>query len=186
MGFISGGEAALIGCPPWCILGGPRGLWRCIWWLAPAEADKGGVLTLPGLEADCPIDWLFSESESQSDFFSPFELCVLTCFDRWSLLIKRLLQIGHAKRFSPVCVRKCLCNSSERVKRLPQNNQLQTNGRSPVCHLRWAFKCDVFPYTLPHPGIWQLWMFRFLKWLPAGPRRSASWQLGQSHVARPV
>ena len=153
MGFISGGEAALIGWPtPWwpTMLGGPRGLCRCeagppIWWLAPEDPERGGVLTLPGLEADCPIDWLFSESESQSDFFSPFELCVFTCFDKWSLLMKRLLHIGQAKRFSPVCVRKCLCNSSDRVKRFPQNSQLQTNGRSPVCHLRWAFKCDVFP-----------------------------------------
>ena len=29
-------------------------------------------------------------------------------------------------------------------------------------------------------------MFLFRKWLPAGPKRSASWQLGQSQVARPV
>ena len=84
MGFISGGEAAPPIICPWKP-GGPRGLccmWPPalpIWWLAP---ERGGVFTLPGLEADCPMDWLFSESESQSDFFSPLALCVLTCFDR--------------------------------------------------------------------------------------------------------
>ena len=163
----------------------PRGDCPCPWWLMP----RGGVLTLPGLEADCPWDWLVSESlpSSQSLFFpSPFWLCVFTCFERWSDLMKRLLQMGHAKRFSPVCVRRCRCSSSDRVNRLPQNSQLHTTGRSPVCHLKWAFKCDVLPYTLPQPGMWQLWMFRFLRWAPAGPRRSASWQFGQSHVARPV
>lgn len=99
--------------------------------------------------------------------------------------MNRLLHTGHANRFSPVCVRKCRCNSSDRVNRLPQNNQLHTNGLSPVCHRRCALRWDVLPYTLPQPGMWQLCTF-FLRWPPAGPSRSASWQLGQSHVARPV
>jgi hypothetical protein len=34
--------------------------------------------------------------------------------------------------------------------------------------------------------MWQLWMFFFLNEAAAGPSRSSSWQLGQSHVARPV
>jgi len=37
---------------------------------------------------------------------------------------------------SPVWVRRCLCSSSERVNRLPQNSQLHTKGRSPVCQLQ--------------------------------------------------
>lgn len=72
-------------------------------------------------------------------------LWVLTCFARWSLRMNRLLQTGQANLFSPVWVRRCRCNSSERVNRLPQKSQLQTNGRSPVCHRKWAFRCDVFP-----------------------------------------
>ena len=87
---------------------------------------------------------------------------VLTCLLRWSLRINLLLHVGQANRFSPVCVRRWRCNSSDRVNRFPQNNQLQTKGRSPVCHLRWAFRWDVFPYTLPHPGMWQLWVFFFM------------------------
>ena len=35
-------------------------------------------------------------------------------------------------RCVPVCVRECRWSSSLRVKRLPQNNQLQMNGRSPA------------------------------------------------------
>lgn len=34
--------------------------------------------------------------------------------------------------FSPVCVRKCRCNSSLLVNRFPQNSHLHENGRSPV------------------------------------------------------
>lgn len=46
---------------------------------------------------------------------------------------------------SPVCVRRCLCSSSLRVKRFPQNIQLQTKGRSPLCQRRWARRWDVLP-----------------------------------------
>lgn len=81
------------------------------------------------------------ELESASAFFGflvggfPL-LCVLTCLARWSDRMNRLLQVGHEKRFSPVWVRRWRCNSSDRVNRLPQNSQLQMNGRSPVCHLK--------------------------------------------------
>lgn len=65
----------------------------------------------------------------------------------------------------PVCVRLCRCNSSLRVKRLPQYIQPHTKGRSPVCHRRWARKWDVFPYTFPQPGMWQICCF----FLPGSP-----------------
>lgn len=55
-----------------------------------------------------------------------------------------------------------------------------------MCHLRWALKCEVLPYTFPQPGMWHEWMFFLRKCAPAGPSRSASWQLGQSQVALPV
>lgn len=84
---------------------------------------------------------------------------VLICFDRWSDLINFLLHSGHWNLFSPVCVLLCRCNSSDRVNRLPQKSQVQTNGRSPVCHLKCARKCDVLPYTLLQPAIWQICCF---------------------------
>ena len=31
------------------------------------------------------------------------------------------------------------------VNLFPQKIQLQTKGRSPLCHLRWARRCEVFP-----------------------------------------
>lgn len=95
-------------------------------------------------------DWLFSESEQEPEvepFFlpSPEPLCVFTCLERWSDRINRLLQTWQANRFSPVWVRKWRCNSSDRVNLFPQNSQLQTKGRSPVCQRKWAFRCDVLP-----------------------------------------
>ena len=95
---------------------------------------------------------------SAPDFFSS---CVLMCLLRWSLRMKRFPHSLHPKRFSPVCVRRWRWSSSERVKLLPQKSQLQTNGRSPACHLRCAFRWDVFPYTLPHPGRWHICCFLF-------------------------
>lgn len=58
--------------------------------------------------------------------------CVRMCLFKWSLLMNFLLHSGHWKRFSPVCVRRCRCSSSERVNRLPQCTHAQTNGRSPI------------------------------------------------------
>jgi len=130
------------------------------------------------------LPWLLLFSESES--LLPPSVCVFACLARWSDRINFLLHVGHANLFSPVCVRKCRWSSSDLVNLFPQNNQLQTKGRSPVCHLKWALRWDVFPYTFPHPGIWQLWMFFLRRCWPAGPRRSASWQFGQSQTALPV
>ena len=85
--------------------------------------------------------------------------CVLECLDRWSERMNRLPHSGHAKRFSPVCVRRWRCSSSERVNDLPQKSHWQLNGRSPACHRRCAFKCDVLPYTLPQPATWHTCCF---------------------------
>lgn len=65
-----------------------------------------------------------------------------------------------------MCVLLCRCSSSLRVNLLPQNIHVQTNGRSPECHRRWALRCDVFPYTFPQPGIWQMCCFFFPKLVP--------------------
>lgn len=110
-------------------------------------------------------------------FFTLF-WCVFWCFLRWSLRMKRLPHSAHWKRFSPVCVLKCRCSSSDRVKLFPQNSQLHTNGRSPVCQRRCALRCDVFPYTLPQPGMWQMCCFRFVVF----PVVAASWQFGHRHL----
>lgn len=79
------------------------------------------------------------ELESASAFLgflvAVFPLWVFTCLARWSLRMNLLLHTLQENLFSPVCVRRCLCSSSDRVNRFPQNNQLQTKGLSPVCHL---------------------------------------------------
>lgn len=112
---------------------------------------------------------------------------VLMCLERWSLRMKRLGHSGQANLFSPkttreivsasasttwlspkcqprlwvspVCVLLWRWSSSERVKRLPQKDQLQTKGRSPVCQRRWALKCDVLPYIFPQPEMWHMCCF---------------------------
>ena len=91
-----------------------------------AESESGELMPLP------------SSSPSPSFSLSRIFWCVRMCLFRWSLLMKRLLHSMHTKRFSPVWVLRCLCNSSERVKRFPQNSQLQTKGRSPVCQRKCA------------------------------------------------
>lgn len=60
-----------------------------------------------------------------------------------------------------MCVRLCRCSSSERVKRFPHSTQVQMKGLSPVCHRRCARRCEVFPYTFPQPGTWQMCCFFF-------------------------
>lgn len=102
-----------------------------------------------------------SESLVESNPFLAMALralfsCVLRCLAKWSLRMKRLLHTEQVKRFSPVCVRKCRCNSSERVKRFRQCGQPQTNGLSPVCHRKCAFKWLVLPYTLLQDFMWHM------------------------------
>lgn len=65
-------------------------------------------------------------------------VCVRMCLFKWSLRMNFLLHSGHSKRFSPVWVRRCRCNSSERVNRLPQNTHEHSNGRSPVMRRKFA------------------------------------------------
>uniref|UniRef100_A0A8I3P0P9 MYG1 exonuclease n=1 Tax=Canis lupus familiaris TaxID=9615 RepID=A0A8I3P0P9_CANLF len=108
------------------------------------------------------------------------------CLLRWSLRVKRLEHSRQVNFFSRVCVRTWRSSSSERVKRLPQKSQLHTKGRSPVCQRRCAFRCEALPYTLPQPGMWQLWMGFLRSPAAAAPRRSSSWQLGQSQEERPA
>ena len=80
---------------------------------------------------------------SASTFF--WFWCVFMCFDRWSLLVNRFPHSVQQNRFSPVCVLRWRWSSSDLVKLLLQNNQLQTNGLSPLCQRKCAFKCEVFP-----------------------------------------
>lgn len=103
---------------------------------------------------------------------------VFTCLERWSLLMNLLPHCWHPKRFSPVCVRRCRCSSSERVKLLPQKSQLQMKGLSPACQRKWAFRCEVFLYTLPHSGMWQMCSLFF----PNSNPPPFAWQLG--HLQR--
>ncbi len=46
--------------------------------------------------------------------------------------MKRLLQIGQAKRFSPVCVRRWRCSSSDRVN---LENPIQCSMKSKVARM---------------------------------------------------
>jgi len=52
-----------------------------------------------------------------------------------------LVKGTRIKDWKPVCVLRCRWSSSLRVNLLPQNIQVQTNGRSPECQRRWALKC---------------------------------------------
>lgn len=58
-------------------------------------------------------------------------LCLLMCFVRWSLLMKRWPHVGHTNFFSPVWVLLCRDSSSDREKRLLQFSHVQTKGFSP-------------------------------------------------------
>ena len=70
---------------------------------------------------------------------------IFVCLLRWSLLMNLFPHCMHLNFFSPVCVWWCRCNSSDLVNRFPQQFHLQANGRSPVCPLRCARKCEVLP-----------------------------------------
>ena len=126
-----------------------------------------------------------SASLCSSLALKPSSLCTLTCLVRWSLRVKRLLHTLHTNLLSPVWLFKCLCNSSDLVNRLPQNNQLHTKDLSPVCQRKWALRWEVLLYTLPQPGTWQQCWIVFLRYSAAGPSLSSSWQLGQSQLGRP-
>lgn len=54
----------------------------------------------------------------------------------------------------PVCVLRCLCNSSERVNLFWQCAQSHAKGFCPACPLRCARKWDVFPYVFSQR--WQM------------------------------
>ena len=86
-------------------------------------------------------------------------LCVFRCFDKWSERVNRLPHSLQANLFSPVWVRRWRWSSSDRVKDLLQNSQLHTKGRNPACHLKWALRWLVLPYTFPQPGMWHICCF---------------------------
>lgn len=70
--------------------------------------------------------------------------CLFICKARWSEREKHRSQCLHLNGLLPVCLRKCLVNSSERANRHSQPCHVHWYGFSPVC-VRWcAFKCDDF------------------------------------------
>lgn len=77
------------------------------------------------------------------------------------------------------CTDTLTWSSSERVNLLLQNSHEQMKGRSPECHLRCARRCEVLPYILLQPGMWQTCTFFLLS-----PPRSPSLQLGQVQATR--
>ena len=81
--------------------------WLTRWSTSCRLGDFRGVHFLPVGEILDGLSLLLSESELLSGFLPSPQVCVFVCLLKWSLLIKRLLQIGHAKRFSPVCVLRC-------------------------------------------------------------------------------
>ena len=108
----------------------------------------------------CPLQAIFSTFSSNPASLvaanpeDPFFAWVFMCFLRWSDLVNRFPHSLQANLFSPVCVLRWRCSSSDLVKDLLQNTQPHVKGRSPACHLRCAFKCDVLPYTFSQPGTW--------------------------------
>merc|ERR1719166_102094 len=87
--------------------------------MGPRWRGRGG----PGEDRD-PCRTLASESLVSLPLLpsipsSPFAVWVFTCLARWSDLMNLLLQVGQANLFSPVCVLRCLCSSSDLVNLLP-------------------------------------------------------------------
>ena len=62
--------------------------------------------------------------------------CLRTCFERWSLRMKRRSHTGHTNFFSPVCVRRWRDNSSERANFFSHPSQVHVNGFSPARYNR--------------------------------------------------
>lgn len=86
-------------------------------------------------------------------------LCVRVCFERWSERINLFEHWVQTNFFSPVCVRRWRCNSSDRVNLLVHMFQSQTNGLFPSCPRRWALRCEVLPYVFEQ--MWQIcWRWR--------------------------
>lgn len=87
-------------------------------------------------------------------------LCSLCRFKKKNACVFQMLQSHNDVLCmwtdAPVCVLACRCSSSLRVKRFPQNTQLHTNGRSPVCSRTWARSSDVFRKVFSQPGTWQM------------------------------
>lgn len=74
---------------------------------------------------------LESHSLCQVETFLPLSWRRL-CLERWSLRMNFLLQIGQVKFFSPVCVRLCRDNSSDRANFLVHPSHIHWNGFSPA------------------------------------------------------
>lgn len=71
--------------------------------------------------------------------------CLRACLLRWSERMNLFWQTGQTKFFSPVCVLVCRANSSLRANLFLQLGHEHSNGRSPVCVLRCAFRCEDLP-----------------------------------------
>lgn len=103
----------------------------------------GGVYTavLAYSEEEVVVDWVKADPWAK-----PLRLimegwklgCRRACLMRWSLRMKRLSQSGHRKRFSPVWVRRCRANSSERANFFSQSGQVHGNGLSPRQKHEWS------------------------------------------------
>ncbi len=121
-------------------------VWQRRWSQCRRHGSRWGgvytaVLVYSEEEVEVVVDWVKADPWDK-----PLRLimegwklgCRRACLMRWSLRMKRLSQSGHRKRFSPVWVRRCRANSSERANFFSQSGQVHGKGLSPRQKHEWS------------------------------------------------
>lgn len=77
--------------------------------------------------------------------------CRLLCRAKWSDRPNARKHVGQMNGLAPVCLRMWRVSSSERAKLQSHSGHVHKYGFSPVWVLWWAFRWELFVYTLLQP-----------------------------------